>query len=156
MKCNVVAVGTELLLGQIVDTNSSYIGEQLAAVGIGSHLQLKVGDNLARVVAAIRLALEDADAVIICGGLGPTHDDLPREALAEIMGVPLEHNDHIAQLITNLFAKMAIPMRGFNSEANVLKTHPMKCLVSKLTLAVTKKAILFQVAFTMNPAEKSS
>ncbi|MTB13393.1 MAG: competence/damage-inducible protein A, partial [Actinobacteria bacterium] len=75
MKCNVVAVGTELLLGQIVDTNSSYIGEQLAAVGIGSHLQLKVGDNLGRVVAAIRLALEDADAVIICGGLGPTHDD---------------------------------------------------------------------------------
>ena len=74
MKCNVVAVGTELLLGQIVDTNSSYIGEQLAAVGIGSHLQLKVGDNLARVVAAIRLALEDADAVIIsiavCGYLG--------------------------------------------------------------------------------------
>jgi nicotinamide-nucleotide amidase len=104
MKCNVVAVGTELLLGQIVDTNSSYIGEQLAAVGIGSHLQLKVGDNLARVVAAIRLALEDADAVIICGGLGPTHDDLTRDALAEIMGVPLEHNEHIAQLITNLFA----------------------------------------------------
>ena len=104
MKCNVVAVGTELLLGQIVDTNSSYIGEQLAAVGIGSHLQLKVGDNLARVVAAIRLALEDADAVIICGGLGPTHDDLTRDALAEIMGVQLEHNDHIAQLITNLFA----------------------------------------------------
>ena len=95
MKCNVVAVGTELLLGQIVDTNSSYIGEQLAAVGIGSHLQLKVGDNLARVVAAIRLALEDADAVIICGGLGPTHDDLTRDALAEIMGVPLEHNEHI-------------------------------------------------------------
>ena len=105
MKCNVVAVGTELLLGQIVDTNSSYIGEQLAAVGIESHLQLKVGDNLTRVVAAIRLALQDADAVILCGGLGPTHDDLTRDALAEIMGVPLEHNEHIASLITNLFAK---------------------------------------------------
>lgn len=105
MKCNVVAVGTELLLGQIVDTNSSYIGEQLAAVGIESHLQLKVGDNLARVVAAIRLALQDADAVIICGGLGPTHDDLTREALAEIMGAPLEHNEQIAALITDLFAK---------------------------------------------------
>jgi nicotinamide-nucleotide amidase len=105
MKCNVVAVGTELLLGQIVDTNSSYIGEQLAAVGIESHLQLKVGDNLARVVAAIRLALQDADAVIICGGLGPTHDDLTREALAEIMGVPLEHNEQIAELIAELFAK---------------------------------------------------
>jgi nicotinamide-nucleotide amidase len=105
MKCNVVAVGTELLLGQIVDTNSSYIGEQLAAVGIESHLQLKVGDNLARVVAAIRLALQDADAVIICGGLGPTHDDLTREALAEIMGAPLEHNEQIATLIADLFAK---------------------------------------------------
>ena len=105
MKCNVVAVGTELLLGQIIDTNSSHIGEQLAAVGIESHLQLKVGDNLARVVAAIELALHDADAVIICGGLGPTHDDLTRDALANIMGVPLEHNEHIAQLITDLFAK---------------------------------------------------
>ena len=105
MKCNVVAVGTELLLGQIVDTNSSYIGEQLAAVGIESHLQLKVGDNLVRVVAAIRLALQDADAVILCGGLGPTHDDLTRDALTEVMGVPLEHNDHIATLITELFAK---------------------------------------------------
>ena len=105
MKCNVVAVGTELLLGQIVDTNSSYIGEQLAAAGIESHLQLKVGDNLARVVAAIRLALQDADAVIICGGLGPTHDDLTREALAEIMGAPLEHNEQIAALIADLFAR---------------------------------------------------
>ena len=105
MKCNVVAVGTELLLGQIIDTNSSYIGEQLAAVGIESHLQLKVGDNLARVVAAIRLALQDADAVILCGGLGPTHDDLTRDALAEVMGVPLEHNEHIATLISELFAK---------------------------------------------------
>jgi nicotinamide-nucleotide amidase len=105
LKCNVVAVGTELLLGQIIDTNSSYIGEQLAAVGIESHLQLKVGDNLARVVAGIRLALQDADAVILCGGLGPTHDDLTRDAVAEVMGVPLEHNEHIATLITELFAK---------------------------------------------------
>ena len=105
MKCNVVAIGTELLLGQIVDTNSSYIGEQLAATGIASHLQLKVGDNLERVVAAIRLALEDADAVILCGGLGPTHDDLTRDALAEVMGTTLEHNEEVATVIRDLFAK---------------------------------------------------
>lgn len=105
MRCNVVAVGTELLLGQIVDTNSSYIGEQLAAVGIESVLQLKVGDNLTRVVAAIQHALADADAVIVCGGLGPTHDDLTRDALAQIMGVELQHNDHIASVITEMFAK---------------------------------------------------
>lgn len=105
MKCNVVAVGTELLLGQIVDTNSSYIGEQLAATGIASHLQLKVGDNLARVVEAIQLALKDADAVIICGGLGPTHDDLTRDALAEVMGVSLEQNEVVADVIRELFAR---------------------------------------------------
>ena len=75
MRCNVVAIGTELLLGQINDTNSSWMGEQLAAAGIESHLQLKVGDNLARMEDAISVALVDADAVIICGGLGPTHDE---------------------------------------------------------------------------------
>ncbi|MEJ7721898.1 MAG: molybdopterin-binding protein [Ilumatobacteraceae bacterium] len=87
MRCDVVAVGTELLLGQIVDTNSSYLGEQLALRGIDSLLQVKVGDNLDRMVAVLRARLEEADAVIVCGGLGPTHDDITREAIAEVMGV---------------------------------------------------------------------
>ena len=78
MRCSVVAVGTELLLGQIVDTNSSWLGEQLAAAGIDSLFQVKVGDNLARIVATLRSTLADADAIIICGGLGPTHDDITR------------------------------------------------------------------------------
>lgn len=104
MKCNVVAVGTELLLGQIVDTNSSHIGEKLASIGVASHLQLKVGDNLARVVAAISRALEDADAVIVCGGLGPTHDDLTRDAIAQLMGVELEPNEGVADVIRAMFA----------------------------------------------------
>lgn len=116
MRCNVVAVGTELLLGQIVDTNSSYIGERLASVGIASHLQLKVGDNLGRIVAAFRLALEDADAIIVCGGLGPTHDDLTREAIAEVMGVELVHHQHIADVIEELFAR-----RGRRMAANNLR-----------------------------------
>ena len=87
MRCSVVAVGTELLLGQIVDTNSSWIGEQLAANGIDSLLQVKVGDNHQRIVDVVRSALREADAVIMCGGLGPTHDDLTREAIAEVMGM---------------------------------------------------------------------
>lgn len=105
MRCNVVAVGTELLLGQIVDTNSSYIGEQLAAVGIESHLQLKVGDNLHRIISACQAALENADAIIMCGGLGPTHDDLTREAISALMGVDLVHNDNVAKIIEDLFAR---------------------------------------------------
>ncbi|MFM7762364.1 MAG: competence/damage-inducible protein A, partial [Acidimicrobiaceae bacterium] len=97
------AVGTELLLGQIVDTNSSWLGEQLAAAGIDSLFQVKVGDNLARIVATLRSTLEQADAIIICGGLGPTHDDITREAIAEIMGVELEMNDEVALVIEQLF-----------------------------------------------------
>jgi nicotinamide-nucleotide amidase len=104
MRCDVVAVGTELLLGQIVDTNSSWIGEQLALNGIDSLLQVKVGDNLARIEAVFRRALADADAVIVCGGLGPTHDDLTREAIAAVRGVDLHHDDEVAAVIAELFA----------------------------------------------------
>ena len=104
MRCDVVAIGTELLLGQIIDTNSSWLGEQLSAAGIDSCLQVKVGDNLGRMVKAIRSTLDDADAVIICGGLGPTHDDITREAIAEIMGVELEFNDEVGMVISEMFA----------------------------------------------------
>jgi nicotinamide-nucleotide amidase len=104
MRCDVVAVGTELLLGQIVDTNSSWIGEQLALNGIDSLLQVKVGDNLARIEAVFRRVLADADAVIVCGGLGPTHDDLTREAIAAVRGVDLHHDDEVAAVIAELFA----------------------------------------------------
>lgn len=114
MRCNVVAVGTELLLGQIVDTNSSYIGEQLAAVGIASHLQLKVGDNLERIVEAFQLALKDSEAIIVCGGLGPTHDDLTREAIAAVMGVELQHNAEVAAVIEEMFARRQRKMAANN------------------------------------------
>ncbi|NQW61174.1 competence/damage-inducible protein A [bacterium] len=114
MRCDVLAVGTELLLGQIVDTNSSWIGEQLAAHGISSHLQVKVGDNIERIVAALRARLEEADAVIMCGGLGPTHDDLTREAIAQVMGVELEFHNSIADVIRELFASRGRTMAENN------------------------------------------
>ncbi len=104
MRCDVVAIGTELLLGQIIDTNSSYIGEQLALNGIDSLLQVKVGDNLARMEAVLRRTLVEADAVIVCGGLGPTHDDMTRDALAAIMEVGLHHDEAVADVIARLFA----------------------------------------------------
>jgi nicotinamide-nucleotide amidase len=116
VRCDVVAIGTELLLGQIVDTNSAHIGQQLAANGIDSLLQVKVGDNQARVVAVLRRTLADADAVIVCGGLGPTHDDLTREAIAELMGVELVHDEQIADVIRGLFAS-----RGRTMAANNLR-----------------------------------
>lgn len=105
MRCEVVAVGTELLLGQIVDTNSSWIGEQLALAGIDSHFQTKVGDNLDRMIACIRLGLERGDAVITCGGLGPTQDDITREAIADVMGVSLVRQTEMSEHIRALFER---------------------------------------------------
>ena len=103
MRCEVVAVGTELLLGQIVDTNSSWIGEQLALVGIDSHFQVKVGDNAGRMEFCIRQALERSDAVVCCGGLGPTQDDITRDVIAQIMGVEMVRDDTIAAHIRDIF-----------------------------------------------------
>jgi nicotinamide-nucleotide amidase len=103
VKVDVLAVGTELLLGQIVDTNSSWIGEQLASAGIDTYEHRKIGDNLDRVARCIESMLETADAVIICGGLGPTPDDLTREAIAQVMGVPLERREDLIDWIASLF-----------------------------------------------------
>lgn len=114
MRCEVVAVGTELLLGQIVDTNSSWLGERLALAGIDCHFQVKVGDNRARVADAIRLALSRADAVVVCGGLGPTQDDITREAIADVMGVELLRDDEIADRIRAMFASRSRQMPASN------------------------------------------
>jgi nicotinamide-nucleotide amidase len=105
MRCEIVAIGTELLLGQIVDTNSSWIGGELALAGVDNYFQLKVGDNQARRVGCIRQALERSDAVVLCGGLGPTQDDITRESIAEVMGVPLERDEEMAQHIRALFER---------------------------------------------------
>jgi len=103
MRCEVLAIGTELLLGQIVDTNSAWIGEQLAQSGIDSYEHRVIGDNQARIVDALQDLLSRADAVLICGGLGPTQDDLTRDAIAEVMGVPLIRRMDLAEHIATMF-----------------------------------------------------
>jgi nicotinamide-nucleotide amidase len=114
MRCEIVAVGTELLLGQIVDTNSSWIGEQLAIAGIDSHFQTKVGDNWARIAEALRIALSRSDAVIVCGGLGPTHDDITRDVIAEVMGVELGIDEVIEHRIRAMFGSRGRDMPASN------------------------------------------
>src|SRR5215471_17916057 len=114
MRAEIVAVGTELLLGQIVDTNSAWLGEQLALHGIDRTHGQVVGDNLDRIVAA--LALSRSDAVICCGGLGPTQDDITRDAIAQVMGVELVTDDDVADRILEMFAG-----RGRRMPANNLR-----------------------------------
>src|SRR3954452_17485128 len=114
MRCDVLAVGTELLLGQIVDTNSAWLGEQLAAHGVDSLKQVKIGDNRRRIADELRTMLADADAVIVCGGLGPTHDDLTREAIADVMGATLERDETICDVIREMFASRGRRMADNN------------------------------------------
>ena len=114
LRCEVVAVGTELLLGQIVDTNSAWIGDRLAVAGIDSHFQTKVGDNQPRIEEAIRVALARSDAVICCGGLGPTQDDITREAIAAVMGVHLERDPAMVESIRGIFGARGREMAANN------------------------------------------
>jgi len=109
VRCDVLAIGTELLLGQIVDTNSSWIGEQLAAAGIDTCEHRKVGDNLDRMVQCLRELLDRADAVVVCGGLGPTPDDVTREAIAQLMGVGLERREDLIEHIREIFGGRGRP-----------------------------------------------
>jgi nicotinamide-nucleotide amidase len=86
MRAEILSVGTELLLGQIVDTNANYLAQQLPALGLDLYYVSQIGDNLQRLANAFRSGLERSDVVIVTGGLGPTEDDLTREAIAEVFG----------------------------------------------------------------------
>ncbi len=110
-----MAVGTELLLGQIADTNGAWLGEHLAAVGVASHFHQAVGDNHDRIVLALRTALARSDGVIVCGGLGPTHDDITREAIAEVMNVPLVRDEAVLERIAALFSSRGRTMSPSNA-----------------------------------------
>ncbi len=116
MRCEIVAVGTEILLGQIVDTNSAWISERLAEAGIDCYLQTVVGDNSERMSKTFGDALERADALIVTGGLGPTQDDLTRQVVADLMGVQLERDLEIVERIRERFSN-----RGRSMPDNNLK-----------------------------------
>lgn len=92
MKAEIIATGTELLLGQTVNTNARFLSEKLAQMGIDVYWHTVVGDNAVRLEAALRLALSRSDIIITSGGLGPTMDDLTKETVAKVLQLPLEVN----------------------------------------------------------------
>jgi nicotinamide-nucleotide amidase len=105
VRAEVVAVGTELLLGQIADTNAQWMSEQLATVGVDVTHHQAVGDNMDRIVEALRLAASRADVVLVCGGLGPTEDDITRDAIAQLAGVPLVFHAELEQMLREKFRR---------------------------------------------------
>ena len=115
MRAEIVAVGTELLLGQIANTNAQWMSERLAGVGVDVLHHQVVGDNLDRIVEALRVASERADVVLVTGGLGPTQDDLTRDALAVLLGVGMERSRDIEGMLRRRFgAFSAEPMPDSN------------------------------------------
>ncbi len=105
MKAEILSVGTELLLGQIVDTNANYLAQQLPALGLDLYYVSQVGDNLQRLADAFARALERSDVVISTGGVGPTEDDLTREAIARVFGEELQVQPELEQQLREFFAR---------------------------------------------------
>lgn len=105
MKAEIIAVGTELLLGQIVNTNAQFLSERLADLGIDVYFQTVVGDNLERIVSAIEIASRRADIILCSGGLGPTMDDLTRDALSRFTGAEMVMDADSLRKIEEYFAQ---------------------------------------------------
>jgi nicotinamide-nucleotide amidase len=103
LRVEILAVGTELLLGQIANTNARWMSESLAAIGADVLHHQVVGDNLDRIVEAMRLSAGRADVVIVTGGLGPTQDDITRDALAVVMGAPMVRHPELEDLLRAKF-----------------------------------------------------
>jgi len=114
MNAIILSIGDELLLGQTVDTNSTWLCAQLAAVGIGVLVHAAVADDQRTIEEAIRAAAQRCDTLIISGGLGPTADDLTRQALATVLAQPLEMNQQWLAELTNFFASRKRPMPDAN------------------------------------------
>ncbi|MBS1116216.1 MAG: competence/damage-inducible protein CinA-like protein, partial [candidate division NC10 bacterium] len=110
MGTELLTIGTELLLGQIVDTNASWMAQRLAEAGVDVFYKSTVGDNWNRIEAAIRLAMSRADVVLMTGGLGPTEDDLTREVLAAVLGRPLRLDPQVLAAIEQRFAHRRVAM----------------------------------------------
>lgn len=114
MNAEIIAIGSELLLGATIDTNSAYIARQLATAGVNLFRKSVVGDNIGRIATAIEEALSRADLVICTGGLGPTRDDITREAVAQVFNRPLEFRQELLDQVAARFAAFRRTMSESN------------------------------------------
>ena len=121
MKAEIISIGTEILLGEIVDTNSQYIAARLPALGIDLYFKHTVGDNLGRLTDTLRAAWERNDLVIATGGLGPTEDDLTREGIAALLGEEARVDPELETELRSRFTQRGAGMPERSEERRVGK-----------------------------------
>lgn len=129
MKCEILSVGTEILLGDILNTNSKYLSEKMAELGISVFKHTTVGDNEMRLSTAIKNALNDNDLLLITGGLGPTRDDITKETCAKVLGLPLIINEESYNRLKEYFdnndnaIENNVKQAKFPKDATILPNH---------------------------------
>jgi nicotinamide-nucleotide amidase len=126
MRAEIVSVGTELLLGQITDTNAAYLSSRLPELGIDLHFRSTVGDNETRLAGALELALSRADVVFTIGGLGPTQDDLTKETVAKVLGDELILDEQAASDLWAFFKARGVEMIATNLKQALIPKHGSK------------------------------
>ncbi|KXU00960.1 Competence/damage-inducible protein CinA [Streptococcus constellatus] len=136
MKAEIIAVGTEILTGQIVNTNAQFLSEKLASLGIDVYFQTAVGDNENRLLSILEIAKKRSDLVILCGGLGPTEDDLTKQVLAKFLNRRLVFDQAAMEKLDRFFASRLDYVRTPNNERQAQIVEDSTSLQNETGLAV--------------------
>lgn len=119
MKAEIIAIGTEILMGQIVNTNAQFLAQQLTELGVGHYIQTAIGDNPDRLAAVTKQAEERSDIIIYCGGIGPTRDDLTKQALSAYLDEPLVYDEANLDRVCQDFSRRQAPMSDLNKRMSL-------------------------------------
>ena len=136
MKAEIIAVGTEILTGQIVNTNAQFLSEKFAELGIDVYFQTAVGDNEERLLSVLEQARQRSDMIVLCGGLGPTDDDLTKQTLAKFLHRPLVFDGQAMDKLNHFFAARPAVLKTANNERQAQIVEGATPLQNRTGLAV--------------------
>lgn len=155
MKAELITVGTEILTGQILNTNAQFLSEKFAEIGIDVFFQTSVGDNRKRLLSVIELASKRSDLIVLCGGLGPTEDDLTKQTLAEFLGRQLVFDRQASQKLDAFFALRPEHVRTSNNERQAQIIEGSTPLQNRTGLAVGSYLSVNGVRYVVLPGPPS-
>ena len=155
MKAEIIAVGTEILTGQILNTNAQFLSEKLAEIGVDVYIQTAVGDNEARLLSVLKIARERSELVILTGGLGPTEDDLTKQTVAKFLGKNLVFDAQAQAKLDDFFAQRPDYARTPNNERQAQIIQGATPLANETGLAVGGMIEVKGVTYVVLPGPPS-